>query len=328
MREKENSNSNFEKLLRKSAGAGSGSIRQTRMEPYDFKQSEKFTSDQQKFLHGIFTRFAESVITTLAPILQSRVQLDLVSIKLKSYRSFLQTLPDPSTLIVFRVDSETKGMLVLSHSLSSALVDRLMGGKGQPFDENRYFTEIESAVLKKTVDRFMECYHDAWQQVKDIKPQYVEMSFNPLGVHIASPSEVMVSASFNTKLALAHGTMEVCLPFRHLKNVVPRASFDEFMLSRTTQVPASQSITPLFAKNLEGAKVPISVELGDAEIFFQDLLNLEAGDYIKLEAETTSLMKIKVNGKSKFLGRPGVRSGRMAVQISKVLAEGDEEFEE
>ena len=91
---------------------------------------------------------------------------------------------------------------------------------------------------------------------------------------------------------------------------------------------ASPTVAPLFAKNLEQAKVPVSVELGSTELLFQELAVLEVGDFIKLDQEITKPLKIKVNDRVKFLGRPGVRESRIAIQLIKVLQEGDEEFEE
>ncbi len=110
---------------------------------------------------------------------------------------------------------------------------------------------------------------------------------------------------------------------------MPRASFDEFILQRTTQTTGapSQAVTPIFAKGIEAAKVPVVVELGRAELMFQELLYLEVGDCIKLDVEVTSPLKVMINEKTKFLGRPGVKDAKMSVQITKVIAEGDEEIE-
>jgi len=61
---------------------------------------------------------------------------------------------------------------------------------------------------------------------------------------------------------------------------------------------------------------------------FQDLLDLEVGDCIKLDTVVTDPMKLKVNNKTKFLGRPGIKDNKMSIQITKVLAEGDEDDEQ
>ena len=64
---------------------------------YDFKQTEKFSQDQTKFLERIFSAFAEHSITMLAPLLQSRVEFDLHHpIKPQACQKYLNSLPEPT----------------------------------------------------------------------------------------------------------------------------------------------------------------------------------------------------------------------------------------
>lgn len=295
---------------------------------YDFKQTEKFSQDQNKFLERIFHSFSEHSITTLAPLLQTRVDLELAQpIKTQSYQKYLNSLPDPHMLVVFKVDAETQALMSVEYELAFGLIDRLMGGRGVRLDEYRQFTDLERAVLQRPVLRLLEAYGEAWKDVLQVRPQFQSMELNPLAVHIAPPSETMVVVTFQTTLAQSTGALEICLPFKHLKSIVPKASFDEFLMSR--QTAAAPSLPPIVTKNLESAKVPISVELGRAEVLFQDLLGLEVGDTIRLDSLIGEPLRIRVNDRTKFLGHPGTtRDGKLAAKLVRVLTEGDEEFEE
>jgi flagellar motor switch protein FliM len=51
---------------------------------YVFGQTDKFTSDQNKFLEKIFVDFAEGTVQKLAPLLQSRYNMELISIKTRT----------------------------------------------------------------------------------------------------------------------------------------------------------------------------------------------------------------------------------------------------
>lgn len=294
---------------------------------YDFKQTEKFSQDQSRFLERIFNKFAEQTITMLAPLLQTRVDLSLHSIKPQPYQKYLNSLPDPTALVVFKIDADTRGILSLEYELAFGLLDRLMGGRGIPLDEVRYFTDLERAVLQKPVARLLDAYVEAWREVREFHPQFQSLELNPLAVHVATPSETMVVVTFHTSIAQSHGTVEICLPFRHLKASVPKASFDEYLISR--QSTASPTSPPFPTRTIEGAKVPVSVELGRAEVMFQDLLGLEVGDTIRLNAAIGDPLRIRINERCKFLGAPGTtREGKLAAKVTKVLSEGDEEFEE
>jgi flagellar motor switch protein FliM len=294
---------------------------------YDFKQTEKFSQDQNKFLERIYNSFSEHSITLLAPLLQTRVDLDLQPIKPQPYQKYLNSLPDPTMIVVFKVDAETQGLLSVEYELAFGLIDRLMGGRGVKLEEYRHFTDLERAILQRPVMRLLDAYSDAWRDVVAVKPIFQSMELNPLAVHIVPPSETMVVITFQAHIAQTSGMIEICLPFKHLKNIVPKASFDEFLVAR--QTASGVNLPPIHTKNLESAKVPLSVELGRAEVMFQDLLGLEVGDTIRLNTAIGEPLRIRVNEKTKFLGHPGTtRDGKMAAKLVRVLMEGDEEFEE
>ncbi len=322
---RDDSGGSFEQVMRLTQES-SAARRYATADRYDFRQTEKFSQDQNKFLERVFGTFAEQSITMLAPLLQSRVDLDLHSIKQQAYQKYINSLPDPTTLVVFKVDTDTRAILSIEYELAFGLLDKLMGGRGVALEEIRYFTDLEKAVLGRPVLRFLEAYAEAWKEVREFHPQLQSTEFNPLAVHIAPPSETMVVVTFTTSIAQTQGAIELCVPFKHLKPVIPKASFDEYLIQR--QMPTPQ-VSPLFPKMLEAARVPVSVELGRAEVMFQDLLALEVGDTIKLNTQIGDPLRIRVNDRCKFLGFPGAtREGKMAAKLTKVLSEGDEEFEE
>jgi flagellar motor switch protein FliM len=130
---------------------------------------------------------------------------------------------------------------------------------------------------------------------------------------------------------MAKGLLNLVVPFRYLKAGIPRSSYDEFVLTRTgtnLNVPGGASVTPVFATKIGTAKVPVSVSLGRAELLFQELLGIEVGDTIKLDSEIREPLRVKVNGRTKFLGHPGIKDGKLAARVSRVLQEGDEEYDE
>jgi flagellar motor switch protein FliM len=296
--------------------------------PYDWGRTTKFSADQKKFLERVFNQFADLVMTKVAPLVQTRFTLEYQSAKLRPYGNFTQNLCEPIVLIVSRIDPEHQGLLVIDFPLSFALIDRCLGGKGETLDELRYFTEIETVIFERIARKLTESYREAWCEIKECKPHLICMEFNPQMVHIVKPSDLMVCITFEARVANMQGPLYVALPYDYLKTVLPKANFEEFMLTRSLQTSASPTVAPLFAKNLEQAKVPVSIDLGSTELMFQELTLLDVGDFIILDQELNKPLKIRVNEKAKFLGKPGVRDNKISVQVVKVLQEGDEEFEE
>ncbi len=297
--------------------------------PYNFGGGDKFTSDQNKFLEKIFVDFAEGTVQKLAPLLQSRYNMELISIKTRTYHSYLNSLPEPTPILVFGVSEQTSGFLDIDFDLSFALFEKLMGGRGGPprDDQRPYFTDLEKTILKIPFLKILESYGEAWKDVQALEAKYQSLEFNPNAVYICSPSETMVVTSFQVDVAQAEGLLSLCLPFRYLKEMIPRRSFDEFQHTKTS-INIGRDDKFIDQVTVHGAKVPLAASLGRAELLFQELLSLEVGDTIRLDAEISQPLKIKVNSKTKFLGQPGIKDGRMATRVIKVLEEGDEDYDE
>ena len=140
----------------------------------------------------------------------------------------------------------------------------------------------------------------------------------------------MVVAAFRVDLGQVEGFINAVVPFRYLKQSLPKLSYDEFVLTRTqtTATPAQlASVTPIVTRGIGNAKVPIAMSLGRAELLFRDLLTIEVGDTIRLDSEIREPLRVKVNGRTKFRGFPGVKEGKLAARISQVLEEGEEDDE-
>ena len=295
---------------------------------YDFRQTEKFSSDQNRFLQKIFSDFAEGTVQKLAPLLKSRYNMELISIKTRTYHSYLNSLPDPTPVLVFGLNESVSGFLDVDFELAFSLFERLLGGRGGPPPENQrpYFTDLEKTILKIPFLKILSSYGEAWKDVQPIEPKFQSLEFNPNAVYICSPSETMVVTSFQVDLAQSRGLLSLCLPFQHLKDMIPKKSFDNWRHTTGVNLPSDGSI--VFPGMIESAKVPVSLSLGRAELLFQELLTIEVGDTIRLDAEITEPLKVKVNDQTKFFGQPGIKDGRMATKIIRVLEEGDEEYDE
>lgn len=296
---------------------------------YDFGKNEKFSSDQNRFLQKIFSDFAEGTVQKLSPLLKSRFNMELISIKTRTYHSYLNSLPDPTPVLVFGINDAVSGFIDVDFELAFSLFEKLLGGRGGPPPDNLrpYFTDLEKAILKIPFLKILTSYGEAWKDVHPLEPKFQSLEFNPNAVYICSPSETMVVTSFQVDLAQSRGLLSLCLPFHHLRDMIPKKSFDAWHIT-TTMNPVGGDGSIVFPGMIESAKVPVSLSLGRAELLFQELLTIEVGDTIRLDSEISSPLRVKVNDKTKFFGQPGIKDGRLATKIVKVLEEGDEEYDE
>lgn len=70
------------------------------------------------------------------------------------------------------------------------------------------------------------------------------------------------------------------------------------------------------------------VELGTATVTVAELLELAVNDVLQLETRVDGDISILVGQRVKFLCKPGLSGNKTAVQIVKVLDEGDDDSNE
>lgn len=293
-------------------------------------QSDKFSSEQWRFLNRIFAQFAELLPSNLTPILQLRAIVELEEAENGSFKDFIEQFPEPTPFAAFTLNEKTKGLWVFDGPLAFSILDYLTGGKGEPPDDAREFTDIERALFAKLVlARFSAAYGETWKEMGQLNPQADQIEFSPHQLALFPYSETLVTARFTLRLGATTGSFHLAIPFRHVREVLPRNPDEYVTQSAVRKVPENQpSLAPFVGKKIEAAALSISVELGKAEVPFQDLLHLEEGDILRLDSLRGEPLKIKISGKTKFLGKPGSSENKVAIQITHAVPEGDESFDE
>jgi flagellar motor switch protein FliM len=70
---------------------------------------------------------------------------------------------------------------------------------------------------------------------------------------------------------------------------------------------------------LSGARVEIEVFLGETELAMKTILELEAGDMIRLNSKADETVTVAVDKKDKFMAKIGTQRYRKAIKISKFI---------
>lgn len=307
--------------------SGKGYVAPSRkVDRYDFTKVEKLALDQERFLEKVLIHFAELLTALFVSFLRLRVQVKWENNDYVSYDVYTHSLVDPSALNIFTIEGfNARGVIFLEFPLSLSILDRILGGKGQPISEDNRLTELEEVIFCKVIQKVLGQFAEAFKEIKEFTIKHEKMECNPQAVQLYSPNEPMAIANFRVRIGEMPGDMKICLPLQFLKPVIPKVKQVD-LLPKTTVKGIKGP--PANTKILETAKIGIVVELGRSEIMFQDLVNIGVGDVVRLNTSIENALRLKIQGKTKFLGRPGVREKKVALQICKVVEEGDEEFEE
>lgn len=287
---------------------------------YDFRRPDKFSKDQIRGLQMIHESFARLLTTTLSARVRSIVQMKVVSVDQVTYEEFTRSLLNPTVLILFTLEPlEGTSILEVNPSLVFAIIDRLLGGRGEPLRKPRELTDIEATVVKRLIDDFLLALEEAWGHVVELKLRLGGLETNPQFVQIAPPNDMTAVITLDAKVGDVEGMMNICFPYFTLEPIVSKLSAQYWFSAIRKETPP-EMIEGL-KRRLERVKIPVSVELGSSSITVEELLDLDIGDVIVLREKVSSLVNIKVGEKVKFKGRVGTLGNKLAVRVESPMEE-------
>jgi flagellar motor switch protein FliM len=255
---------------------------------------------------------------TLSNRLRKMVEIRKSSARAYKFDEFLQTLPSPVCMAIFKIDPlKGAALLALDSTLVFSVVDSILGGAGNPKlpEGDRMFTSIELKLMEKLVKDILQDMEKAWMPLIASHMNLIKIEMNPRLVNIVPPEYQVVATTLEIQIEQVVGTMTVVVPYMTIDPIRDK-------LKSGSQYDL-MAVDPEWAKRLsrELQDVPLElvVELGSSVITLQELLNLTPGDTILLNTTHDNDLSITVGGIQKFMGAPGVRHGNKAIRVTEVL---------
>lgn len=289
-----------------------------RIRGYDFRRPSKFAKDHLKTLSIIHESYARIVTNFLSGYLRTLIQVEATSVEPVAYYEFSNSIPNPTALAI--VDfAPLSGSILLQFepSVVFALVDRILGGKGETVGEYRNFTEIELAIIEKLIGQLIGLMKEPWENVINIVPRLEKIETNAQYAQIISPNEIVALVTLTTKVGDVEGTVNLCIPHMVIEPILPKLSTKLWFSHSEKEVPGE--VVKALETKIQATSVPIKVILGKADITVEEFSGLQAGDVIQLTTGVTDDLEVMVGDLLKFNAKPGVKRNRTAVRITEVL---------
>jgi len=300
---------------------------QKKVRAYDFKRAVRFSKDHIRSLTRIHENFARYLTTYFSAQLRTFVQINVVQVEQLPYDEFIRSIPKMTILNIFEAEPlEGRMVLEVHPNVAFAMLDRLLGGSGTSPTKINALTEIETIVMERIFSRAFDSLQEAWKTVVDLAPRLEALETNPQFMQIVSPNETIALISLSTKIGDTTGMINLCIPHVVIEPIMPRLSVHHWFVSQK-KTRAPEEVDALQSR-LEKAKLPLIAELGNSEISVREFLSLAVGDVIPLHKSVEDPLQVKVGEKLKYLGSPGTVRGKMAIQITDIVQEGEEEHDE
>jgi flagellar motor switch protein FliM len=302
---------------------------QRKIKIYDFKRPDKFSKEQIRTISIMHETFARLTTTSLSAQLRSLVHVHVASVDQLTYEEFIRSIPNPTTLGIINMDPlKSSAILEIDPAVTFSIIDRLFGGQGEGSKVSRDLTEIESSVMEGIIVRILGNMREAWSQVIDLRPRLGTIETNPQFAQIVPPTEMVVLVTLETKVGEVEGMMNFCIPYLTIEPIISKLSA-QYMYSSVRKGTTTENLN-ILRERLAKVAVALLAEIGTMDLTVRDVLNLRAGDVIRLQnTRVGDPLVLKIGNREKFLCRPGTVGNKYAVQITKKLEEIEQaDFEE
>lgn len=287
---------------------------------YDFKRPAKFSKEHLRTLEIIYEHYGRLLSTNLPVYLRKNIQVSVSSSETVTFSEFTNSLSNPVILGIVDFQPLNGDIIIeLASNLGFAMIDRMLGGQGQPLDKARDFSEIEMIILEKLMVVCMQLMREPWKNVIDINPVMERIETNAQFAQVIAPSDMIAIVTMNVKIGDVEGHMNVCLPFFTLEDVMDKLN-TKYWFS-TMQKESTENYSESLEAMLKRVDVPVRAVLGKSLVSVNDFINLQLGDVIRLGTGVTSEMDVYVGNIKKFTALPGSNGDKYAVRVMSVIRE-------
>ena len=285
--------------------------------PYDFTRPEKRTCGRLPMLDTINRKFSQLFRNTFSSMLRKSANMRVVSTDIVRFDEFQRSLPVPSSLHIFRMESlRGQGLVVIESKLVFAVIDAIFGGTGlwETKITGRGFSAIETRMAKKVVVGALEDLEKVWSPVHAVSTNYIRAEVDLRFAAIASPTDTVLATLFEIEWGNISGSITICLPYTAIEPVIPKLKA-QFQSEKTMD----QAWVRRLRTKLLQTEVEMVAELGIADITPRQLFEFELGDTITLGSDITDPLSMKVEGIPKFKGFPSVSRGAKAIRVTEII---------
>lgn len=289
--------------------------------PYDFRRPDRIAKDQLRAIHLLHENFARNLASSLSAYLRAYVIVNLVSVEQLSFSEFSQCLPSPSCLISLGLRPyDGNAVLEINPSLVFPILEMLLGGTGRSGTKiNREITEIEQSILDGLYRIILHDLRQAWAPVTAIDFTIEARETEPQLLQIMAPNEAALAIGLEIRMAENAGMMNIGMPSIIVKML--RQKFDQqWSVRRAESTPEEQA---RILRLIKPARLHLDARLQGPTLLVSDLLDLQAGDVLKLDYPLERPVNILINGKPKFRGFIGAAGRKRAFLIEELYKTAD-----
>ena len=270
-------------------------------------------------LEIVFDRMIRLLSTSLRNLFQDNVEVTLDNITSVRFGDYLNAIPLPTLLGVFRADAwENSGLVTVDSNLAYATFDLLLGGKRGGSSsrlDGRPFTGIEMTLVRRLVEIIVGDLELSFQPISPVGFCIDRIETNPRFATITRPGNAAILIGLRLDVDGRGGLMQILFPYATIEPIreLLTQSFMGEKLGRD-QVWEGHLATEIWQ-----ADVSMQAVLHEMMLPLKQVMRLKVGDTLMFDAKPTDLITVRCGDWALTQGRIGRVDGSIAVQVTRPL---------
>lgn len=270
-------------------------------------------------LEVVFDRLVRMMSTSLRNFTSDNVDVSLDNITSIRFGDYLNSIPLPAMLTVFKVEEwDNFGLITVDSSLIYSIVDVLLGGRRGTAAmriEGRPYTTIERNLVERLINVVLTDLGGAFDPLASVIFRFDRLETNPRFATIARPANAAIVARLRIDMEDRGGRLELLLPYATLEPV-RELLLQMFMGEKfgRDSIWENHLATELWFTDVE-----LDAVLDEVTVSLKDVLNWEVGSRLDLQVTPDTTVDLRCGENSMFRGRMGRKGGSIAVRIDQKL---------
>jgi flagellar motor switch protein FliM len=266
-------------------------------------------------LEIIFDRLVRLMTTSLRNFTSDNVEVSLDRITSVRFGDYLNSIPLPAILSVFKAEEwENFGLITINSSLIYSIIDVLLGGRrGQTAVriEGRPYTTIETNL----VEVVLADAELAFRPLSPVKFNIDRLETNPRFAAISRPANAAILVRLRIDMEDRGGTIELLLPYATIEPI-REVLLQMFMGEKFGRDPTWEGH---LATEIGQAEIAVSAVLYEAPLPLRQIMKLDVGDTLMLDLKSDASVIVRCGDVMLTEGRMGRVGDRVAVRVGKPL---------
>ena len=290
---------------------------------YNISSQERIVRGRMPTMEIVNERFTRNLRVGLFNFIRRSPEVSVGPVTVQRYSAFLRELAVPTNFNIVAIRPlRGSGLIVCEPALVFGVIDTLYGGIGkfQTRIEGRDFSATEQRVINRLVDVITSEYKKAWKGIYPLELEYQRSEMQPQFANIATPSEIVISTSFQLEIGDITGAIHFCFPYSTLEPI-------RDVLYSSTQgdsIEVDRRWVNVLTREIQAAEITLVAELARADATVEQLLTMKKGDFIELDRQPK--IQATVDGVPIFECQYGTHNAKYAIRIDKALRGNDQNW--